>query len=95
MEIRQLSKGNVSKAVESLIQKSMLSRSPDLEDRRKIHLTLLPPSAPVTAEIAAAMDQYRRELYDGFSEEEILQYEILSARIFENVERASKRRKLL
>ena len=38
VELRMLSKGAVSKAVESLIQKSILERKPDREDRRKIHL---------------------------------------------------------
>ena len=40
VELRMLSKGAVSKSVESLIQKSLLERTPDLEDRRRIHLTL-------------------------------------------------------
>ena len=39
VELRGLSKGAVSKAVESLIQKSLLERIPDTEDRRKIHET--------------------------------------------------------
>ena len=38
VELRMLSKGAVSKAVESLIQKSLLERIPDREDRRRIHL---------------------------------------------------------
>ena len=37
VELRMLSKGNVSQAVESLIQKSLLKREQDKEDRRKIH----------------------------------------------------------
>ena len=36
VELRLLSKGAVSKGVESLIQKSLLERIPDTEDRRKI-----------------------------------------------------------
>ena len=36
VELRMLSKGAVSKAVESLIQKSLLERIPDREDRRRI-----------------------------------------------------------
>ena len=42
VEIRMLSKGNVSQAVESLIRKSLLQRTQDTDDRRKIHLSLLP-----------------------------------------------------
>ena len=40
VELRLLSKGAVSKAVESLIQKSLLERIPDTEDRRRIHLKI-------------------------------------------------------
>lgn len=35
VELRMLSKGNVSQAVESLIQKSFLARKQDAEDRRE------------------------------------------------------------
>lgn len=48
VELRLLSKGAVSKGVESLIQKSLLERIPDTEDRRKIHLRLKPQAGPVT-----------------------------------------------
>lgn len=48
VELRMLSKGNVSQAVESLIQKSFLARKQDAEDRRKIHLSLLGRSMPVS-----------------------------------------------
>lgn len=38
VELRMLSKGNVSQAVESLIQRSLLRREQDAVDRRRIHL---------------------------------------------------------
>ena len=42
-ELRMLSKGNVSQAVESLIQKGSAKDGPLTRlDRRKIHLSLLP-----------------------------------------------------
>ena len=43
-ECRLLAKGNVSIAVERLIQKGLLQRRQDREDRRKIHLSLTPVS---------------------------------------------------
>ena len=45
VELRMLSKGAVSKAVESLMQKSLLERIPDREDRRRIHLKLKPEAS--------------------------------------------------
>ena len=51
VELRMLSKSNVSQAVESLIQKSLLQRRQDTADRRRIHLLLTAEAAPITAEI--------------------------------------------
>ena len=48
VELRMLSKGNVSQAVESLIQKSLLEREQDRDDRRKIHLFLTSKTKPIT-----------------------------------------------
>ena len=62
VELRMLSKGNVSRAVESLIQKSLLKRTPDTADRRKIHLSLLPSSAPVTKEIEEMQRHFRARI---------------------------------
>ena len=59
-----LSKGNVSQAVESLIQKGLLKRIPDLHDRRRIHLALLPASHSITADVDTLMDEYRGYLSD-------------------------------
>ena len=51
VELRMLSKGAVSKGVEALIQKSLLERIPDMEDRRRIPLKLRPLAEPVTETI--------------------------------------------
>ena len=51
VELRMISKGAVSKAVEELIRKSLLERIPDTEDRRRIHLKLRPEAVPVTESI--------------------------------------------
>ena len=51
-----LSKGAVSKGVDSLIRKSLLERIPDTEDRRKIHLKLMPKAGPVTATVDEVRD---------------------------------------
>ena len=51
VELRMLSKGNVSQAVESLMQKSLLQRRQDTEDRRKIHLSLTQAAQPITASL--------------------------------------------
>ena len=92
VELRMLSKGNVSQAVERLIQKSMLARSPDAADRRKIHLRLLAASAPVTKEIDALQEQFHAAVFQGLSPEEYAQFEALNRRVIKNVERAAQKK---
>ena len=92
VELRMLSKGNVSQAVESLIQKGLLKRIPDLHDRRRIHLALLPASHSITADVDTLMDEYRGYLFQGFSKEEFACYQILSKRLMENAKNAMKGR---
>ena len=65
VELRMLSKGAVSKGVDSLIQKSLLERIPDREDRRRIHLKLKPEAADLTESI----EDVRREFVDTVLEE--------------------------
>ena len=51
VEFRMLQKGNVSQAVEDLIQKGFLARRPDERDRRRIHLSLTERALPIAADI--------------------------------------------
>ncbi|WP_075718095.1 MarR family winged helix-turn-helix transcriptional regulator [Roseburia sp. 499] len=92
VELRMLSKGNVSGAVESLIQKSLLQRKPDLEDRRKIHLLLLPKAKVITDEVEACKKQFQKEIFLGMSEQEKKQFEELNRLVMENTKNAMKRR---
>ena len=95
VELRMLSKGNVSQAVELLIQKSLLKRTPDQADRRIIHLTLLPAADPITKAIEDSRRQFQKELFSGFTKEERQLYYQLNGRIIENTKAAVKRRELL
>ena len=71
VELRMLSKGAVSKGVDSLIQKSLLERVPDTEDRRKIHLRLMPQAGPVTETVDEVRDEFLETVLDGFTKEEL------------------------
>ena len=72
-EGRLLAKGNVSIAVESLIQKGLLQRRQDREDRRKIHLSLTPQAAPAAQAIDRLNQRFWQRLFRGFSQEELAQ----------------------
>lgn len=90
VELRMLSKGNVSQAVESLSSKGFLQRTADTANRRKIHLSLLPKAQPVTREIDAMLIHFRDTLFLDFSPEEMEMYAAFCQRIIENTKKAMK-----
>lgn len=70
-EYRIMPKANVSKAVDSLMQKGMLSSVRDSDDRRKIHLKITDNASNAINDIVFAQDKYKRRLFDGFTEAEL------------------------
>lgn len=88
VELRMLSKGAVSKAVESLIQKSLLERIPDRSDRRKIHLKLKVQAEPVTRAIDEVREEFLCTVLNGFSKEEIDVNLRFLNRLFDNTKSA-------
>ncbi len=91
VELRMLSKGNVSLAVESLIQKSLLTRQQDKTDRRKIHLSLTKNSETITKDITEIKKYYQKVIFDGFTEEELKLFHQFNMRIKSNIESATER----
>ena len=92
VELRLLSKGAVSKAVESLLQKSLLERIPDTEDRRRIHLKLKPEAGPVTESIDEVREEFLNTVLDGFTKEELEAHAQFFERFFANTKKAMERR---
>lgn len=90
VDLRMLSKSNVSLAVESLIQKSLLQRQQDKKDRRRIHLSLTSQAAPITREIESTRELFRKLIYKGFTEEEKQLFILFNNRITENTKSAEK-----
>ena len=88
VELRMLSKGAVSKAVESLIQKSLLERFPDTEDRRKIHLRLMPQAGPITATVEEVRDEFLETVLAGFTKEELEMQSRFLRKLFDNTKKA-------
>ncbi|QUO33194.1 MarR family transcriptional regulator [Faecalicatena sp. Marseille-Q4148] len=93
VEYRMLSKGNVSQAVDSLIRKQYLQRRPDENDRRKVHLSLLPAADPVSAKMQILRSDYEKRLFDGMTEEERQTFIRLSNKVIENSKKIAERRK--
>lgn len=83
-EYRMLSKGNVSQAVEALIQRGFLERVPDKADRRKVHLYLLPASKPVTDRIDREWEVFDRKLFNDFDDKEIAWFDRFKEKLMQN-----------
>ena len=66
-----ISKGAVSKAVESLIRKSLLERLPDREDRRKIHLRLREQAKPLMEAVDQVREEFLAAVLKGFSSRDL------------------------
>ena len=77
VEIRRLTKSHVSAAVEGRV------RRPD--NRKLIHLVLLPEAAPVVADGQASQQAFFQTLGRGFSPQERAQLDALLLRVTENV----------
>lgn len=92
VELRMLSKGAVSKAVELLIQKSFLERIPDTEDRRKIHLRLKPQADPVTKSIDRVREEFLDTILKGFTNDELELHRRFFDRLIENTKIAMEGR---
>lgn len=86
VEFRMLQKGNVSKAVDLLIEKDLLLKEIDIDDRRKIHLQLTENSRDITKDIEIVKRDYLKQIYRDFSDEEIKLYSSLNKRILENIQ---------
>lgn len=92
VELRMLSKGAVSKAVEVLVQRSLLERIPDGKDRRKIHLRLKREAGPIAENIDEVREEFLDTILEGFSKEEVEMQVRLNQRLFENTMRAMEGR---
>ena len=94
VDLRGLSKGNVSGGVEKLIQKGLLARVPDPLDRRVIHLKLTPAAREIARATARVNSDFSRELMNGFTEDELAALEALLARRGQNINNAAEKRKI-
>lgn len=84
-ELRMLKKSNVSQAVEILFQKSMIKREQDKSDRRKIHLSLTPNSAPIVRSIDDLWEKFKKEIFMGISDEELESFENVNNKMQKNI----------
>ncbi|MEG0177184.1 MarR family winged helix-turn-helix transcriptional regulator [Anaerorhabdus sp.] len=85
VEVRKLTKSNVSAAIEQLIQRKLIKREADKNDRRKIHLVLLASTKVIVKDIRAAQDKFSDAITYDFTEEEKVLFGEFVNRMLENI----------
>lgn len=68
---RGISKTLVSRSVDSLIKRGLLSTSVDAQDRRIIHLTLNKNAADIVEKLQISKDFFIRKVTEGIDKEDI------------------------
>ena len=84
VEYRMLPKANVSKAIDTLLQRGFLTAQRDSADRRRVLLSLTEAAGPATDDILAAQEHFYQQLTADFSPEEDQQYQSLLCRLTQN-----------
>lgn len=92
VELRMLQKGNVSQAVETLVQKSLVRRQQDAGDRRKIHLSLTEESEPIVRTVEEVNRRFQATVFDGITQEEMQIFSAINLRIMQNAQCALERK---
>lgn len=92
VEYRMISKGNVSKGVESLIQKKLLRRIEDVRDRRRVNLFLQPEAKPITEAIERIRRDFFGCIFADISEAEQDRFFLLNKKIVKNTKDALAKR---
>ncbi len=92
-QLRMLSKGNISTAVDGLVEKGLMGRQTDTYDRRSLRLCLLPAAEPIVRDVRQVFDDLFAELTDGFTRAELRQFHALTLRLEDNAYVAMRRRK--
>lgn len=88
VQLRQLTKSHVSKAVEHLTARGFLTQARDEKNRRKIHLTPTQAAEPVLAQAQSALDHIAAIINDGVSQEDSEAIIRVTNRVIENVQNA-------
>ena len=94
VELRGMSKGNVSQAVDKRVGKGMLGCVRDARDKRVMHLMILPGAREAAQAAARANSAFREEILRGVTPEEALLMEKVLEKISLNVKNALEKRKM-
>lgn len=80
-----LSMHSLSSSLQKLSHKGLL-KVKNTRGARQLNIIFLPSSEPVLSELAAAQSNYEQAQFDGFTEEELVQYARLNEKIKKNTQ---------
>lgn len=87
VELRGLSKSQVSQAVELLTGWGILRRTPDRTDRRVVHLAITETGAPLAREVRSIQAACGLRLLEGLTDDERIVFLSLLTKVMDNTER--------
>ncbi len=85
VEYRKIAKSHVSKAVDSLLARELLTAEKDANDRRCIHLTLTEKSREIVREIQGKQREYSNKLVGNMSEADLSTLLALMQKLVKNL----------
>ena len=80
-----VSKGLISRSVDTLISKGLLIKEKDLEDGRNAHLKLSKKAEPLILQMQASKDRFAKRLIENLDPEEFAIYQKVQNQINENL----------
>lgn len=82
-----LNRGHVSQAIDTLIKKDYVQAVADIHDRRIMHYLVLDNAQKITSEIASLKRKFDQKIFDGLSQEEIIEYKRITLKIMQNLKK--------
>ena len=90
VELRGLTKSHICQSVDGLIRRGWLSGVQDGQDRRRVHLSLLPAAQTAVAAAQAVQRDFFVRLYRGVSQEERETLERVQEKMLSNLKEAQQ-----
>ena len=90
VELRGLTKSHICQSVDGLTRRGWLSGVQDGQDRRRVHLSLLPAAQTAVAAAQAVQRDFFVRLYRGVSQEERETLERVQEKMLSNLKEAQQ-----
>ena len=86
VEVRYLSKSQVSSSIKSLVEKGLLEKKYEEDNRKTVHLLLCSAAAPLIADGQASQEKFLEVIFEGITEKEIEVMKRCNQRMLKNMQ---------